>query len=747
MRFESVKAHAFGALRNQSLEFASGMNVVCGPNEAGKSTWHAALCLGLCGMRRGKGKKTEDQSLEDRHRPWDRADAWGVDLTIRLQDGRRVALCHDFAAKLSSARDVDIAERDYQAEVLSEGAPDGSRWLGLNRKSFLQSACVRQADLLAVRDDPGGLQDELQAAAGNAERDATAARALASLEDFRKERVGSPRAPTKPLVKSRSEVEAARKRLEEARATNEEHRAKSRHVEELERQAEDCGRQLRLARAAQARQRADEARQRLAMAGDLAAEFPTGAPPAIPNDAQRMAEVVAAIATWANLPALRRPEGETLPALAQQKSAAGAALAAAENAKPSRKPSFASAVAAVALLVCGGVLVAVPHWAAFGAVPAVLALVVLWWASRQAKLESARRIASEQSVLTERHRALVREIDHRRVEEEAYDQGVRRKAAAAQLLQQTAAAIGGAGDTPEENLQALADWQAARPAKLAAAEEAQRRWSELKGLLGGKPIEALEEESEACGKEAERLLAECDPRDLDTAERLPPLSELAEREKRAEVELANARGALSAHRAADVAEAEDACAAARQRARRVERLDATVETTIRFLRDAEEKVHRDVARTLRGTMLQWLAAITDGRYTDCRVNPATLEVEVRAADGPWRNAELLSHGTSEQIYLIVRLALVAHLTAKKEISPLILDDVVSASDGVRSRAILETLLAISEKTQVILFSHDDAVRQWARERLADLPAHRLIDLQQIAEGGDLPPGEAVQTAP
>ena len=56
MRFESVKAYAFGPFRNESLELAPGMNVVYGPNEAGKSSWRAALYAGLCGMRRTRGR-------------------------------------------------------------------------------------------------------------------------------------------------------------------------------------------------------------------------------------------------------------------------------------------------------------------------------------------------------------------------------------------------------------------------------------------------------------------------------------------------------------------------------------------------------------------------------------------------------------------------------------------------------------------------------------------------------------------
>ena len=43
MRFESVTAHAFGPFVGRSLELAPGLNVIHGPNEAGKSSLHAAL--------------------------------------------------------------------------------------------------------------------------------------------------------------------------------------------------------------------------------------------------------------------------------------------------------------------------------------------------------------------------------------------------------------------------------------------------------------------------------------------------------------------------------------------------------------------------------------------------------------------------------------------------------------------------------------------------------------------------------
>ena len=149
MRLESVRAYAFGRFTDETLELAPGMNVIYGPNEAGKSTWHAALYAGLCGMRRGPGRTRADSDFRERHRPWS-GEGWDVGATIAL-NGRRVVLRHDLDGRVdSSARDADLAARDYSGEIMHEGAPDGARWLGLDRRSFLSTACVRQASILSV---------------------------------------------------------------------------------------------------------------------------------------------------------------------------------------------------------------------------------------------------------------------------------------------------------------------------------------------------------------------------------------------------------------------------------------------------------------------------------------------------------------------------------------------------------------------------------------------------------------------
>jgi uncharacterized protein YhaN len=178
---------------------------------------------------------------------------------------------------------------------------------------------------------------------------------------------------------------------------------------------------------------------------------------------------------------------------------------------------------------------------------------------------------------------------------------------------------------------------------------------------------------------------------------------------------------------ASVAEAEETLAAAEGELARVEGLEQTLELTQTFLLRAQERVHRSVAPRLAEHVSAWLPRITDGRYTEALVDPATLAVGVRAPGGPWRQAALLSHGTAEQVYLLLRVALADHLTRPGEVCPLILDDPTPHFDRERTLAVLDLLLELAESRQVILFSQETEVLHWAEQHLAG-PRHRLTRL-------------------
>ena len=279
---------------------------------------------------------------------------------------------------------------------------------------------------------------------------------------------------------------------------------------------------------------------------------------------------------------------------------------------------------------------------------------------------------------------------------------------------------------------ALKQWQEDRKKSIARAEQQGRDWDELQRLRGDRSLDEMEDEAARLRNDATARAADVGEAALANARRQQPGEEtLTALEDEADTALGDWRDERVrleefANTLPSVADAEDALDDALREQERVAHLERTLESTICFLERAQEQIQRNIAPILSSTVLEWLPRVTAGRYNDCRIDPESLLVEVSGCDG-WRRAQLLSHGTAEQTYLLLRLALSRHLTKEGEVCPLILDDVVSASDAARKRVVLETLLAISESTQVVLFTHEDDVRDWAQERLAE-PLNRLTEI-------------------
>jgi exonuclease SbcC len=320
MRIRSVTAHMFGPLRGETLELADGMTVVVGDNESAKSSWHAAIYAAVCGRRRGRGRPREDeQRFIDLHKPWHHDDGWLITAEVVLDDGRRIELRHDLAGKVDChAKDLDLGQ-DVSAEVMNDGAPDGARWLGLDRSSFAATACVKQAQLLHVLSQADGLQEYLQRAAATAGTDATAAAALDCIERFSRERVGTERANSaKPLRRAILEHDQAVRELDRRRASHEQYLSRLEQVEQLRNEATQAAAVVRAREAAIANSDADCAGELARRAGELYAIYGNQPPPSALDDDAIAQQVTAALTAWRSRPAVTLPPERTSEQLQQE---------------------------------------------------------------------------------------------------------------------------------------------------------------------------------------------------------------------------------------------------------------------------------------------------------------------------------------------------------------------------------------------------------------------------------------------
>ncbi|MBI3969911.1 MAG: AAA family ATPase [Chloroflexi bacterium] len=810
MRFESLTAHAFGPFAGQAggktLRFAPGMNIVHGSNESGKSTLHAALFAGLCGMRRGRGApRAEEQAFTALHKPWDH-ESWDVAAVVTLADDRRIELRHNLALRTCRAID-EITGQEYDTgQIVFDGAPDGSRWLGLDRHAFLATACVRQSELLAVLNEPSLLQDHLQRAAATGGADETAANALARIDAYQRDQVGLDRAnAVRPLRRAKERLEQTKEALRTAQLDHARYLDLAAHADELERYAAMAERALLLAEAKIARAEAGRWRARLDRALELAARFPGGAPPSGADDDSVAQEATGALATWAAVPNLPSLDGETTeeirariaalpahphgdtevhPEVARARAsleaavlalrghaAAGADTRSTHAAHPMRLPLLGAG----GLVAAGGIGALAAGMFLAGVVLLVLGLTLagaglflkpggLDEASRAAArqaltsaqdaaasglasvlrargievagdpLDAAERYGrecharAEQASRAAQREPLERQLRDREAREAAAADAERRRAAAVEQLRQSASRCG-CPDTQTLDAVRLVrwieQWRTERSAAIRDRDQAQSEWAELQNLLEGRQVEDLEAEVAGVEERAVASAKGLEPAEIDAlvpdADSAAQVARLSGARNDAAGEWERARGQVIQLRqqVPDVAAAEEVVAESEEELARVQQLDRTLTLTAKFLKDAQANVHRSIAPVLQAAVERWLPTVTAGRYRHALVDPQTLRVTVRDLENHPRDAALLSRGTAEQIYLLLRTAMAQHLTKPGEVCPLILDDVTVHCDAFRKPHVLAALHALSEERQIILFSQDESVLAWAESTLSD----------------------------
>ena len=131
-----------------------------------------------------------------------------------------------------------------------------------------------------------------------------------------------------------------------------------------------------------------------------------------------------------------------------------------------------------------------------------------------------------------------------------------------------------------------------------------------------------------------------------------------------------------------------------------------------LIEEAARRVHREVAPRLAASVAGRLALLTEGAYDEVHVDADRFAVRLHSRGRPdLVPVEHVSHGTRDQVGLLLRLALTEVLGEAGEPVPLLLDDPLLSSDPRRRRTAVEFLLRLSADTQVLLTTADPSVAE------------------------------------
>ena len=143
MQFSSLNA-TFGRLEHRTLSFMPGLNIIEAPNEAGKSTLAAFLCVMLYGLpsrERGTG------ALKNRYAPWSGSVMQGQ-LTLSLANGQSITLTRDTGpGGAPMARFKAVYTGTDESVPALTSADCGETLTGVPREVYERSAFIRQNSL------------------------------------------------------------------------------------------------------------------------------------------------------------------------------------------------------------------------------------------------------------------------------------------------------------------------------------------------------------------------------------------------------------------------------------------------------------------------------------------------------------------------------------------------------------------------------------------------------------------------
>ncbi len=198
MRLTRIEIDGFGSLQALDLRFGPAMNLVVGPNEAGKSTLQEAIVTGLYGLESGD-RRAAIVERTDRWRPW-QGGGFGLALEFELEDGSRLRVERDLDADTVQVRDLgngaELNER-FERDPWG-GLQVGRHLLGISRDIYTNTACISRSEVMRL-EDAGSIKEAIAALADSAHPDRTAQSVLDRLRQERAHRIGKPRGRTGPL--------------------------------------------------------------------------------------------------------------------------------------------------------------------------------------------------------------------------------------------------------------------------------------------------------------------------------------------------------------------------------------------------------------------------------------------------------------------------------------------------------------------------------------------------------------------
>ena len=219
MKLIDLQINDYGKFSNKNITFSNSLNIVKGNNESGKSTtlnFIVDMLYGISSDRRKAGLTNYDK-----YKPWQR-EGFSGKIVYSLDDGKKYGVFRDFNKKNPVVYNENGEDITKEFTVNKNGVNFFEEQTGIDKTSLVSTVVSKQSDVVLEQSVENSMIQRVANIAETGDDKTSYEKAVKKLKEKKLEEIGSSVSKNKPLNLLNSEVKNLNAKKEELEKYSEE---------------------------------------------------------------------------------------------------------------------------------------------------------------------------------------------------------------------------------------------------------------------------------------------------------------------------------------------------------------------------------------------------------------------------------------------------------------------------------------------------------------------------------------------
>ena len=213
MKIKKLRINAYGNIENKEIDLKDGINIIHGANESGKSTILSYIVNSFYGISKTKdGKNISDY---DKYKPWN-SDEFSGRIAYELDNGGEYEVFRDFKKKNPKIYNKNLEDITDKFEMdKKEGSKFFIEQIGIDKQMYTSTVVSMQEEVRLDDKNQNILIQKIANLAGSGDDKVSYKNALSKLQNKLRDEIGTNKTSQKPINILNNQIDELNRKINE----------------------------------------------------------------------------------------------------------------------------------------------------------------------------------------------------------------------------------------------------------------------------------------------------------------------------------------------------------------------------------------------------------------------------------------------------------------------------------------------------------------------------------------------------